>query len=76
MNSRRAGTQTCDANCPQRSRRCVVSSAAVFRNQPSRSPCGGFLFDAVLRLFEMARVLVRLNHVAHIVTSRSFIFTQ
>jgi hypothetical protein len=31
------------------------------------TPCGGFLFHVVLRLLEIARVLVRFGHVASVI---------
>jgi hypothetical protein len=33
------------------------------------SPRGGFLFNAALRLFELARVLVRLDHTTRIIVN-------
>jgi hypothetical protein len=33
------------------------------------SPCGGFLFNAALRFFEIARMVVRFDHVANIIVN-------
>jgi hypothetical protein len=44
-------------------------SSSISQLAVTASPCGGFLFHAALRFFEIARVFVRGDHVARFITN-------